>query len=57
VVPLVVVLTTFMTVMWLLGISPLGFFVSFGGWLSFAVLAWIAATVARVIRRHPRGHP
>jgi len=31
----------------LLGLNPLGFFVSFGGYAWFALLAFIAAAVAR----------
>ena len=31
----------------LAGLSPLGFFVSFGGYLWFVALAWVAAAVVR----------
>ena len=32
------------------GLSPLGFFVSHGGYMWFVVLAWVAAALVRAIR-------
>ena len=37
----------------LTGLSPLGFFVSPGGYLWFVILAWIAAALVRAIRGVP----
>src|SRR2546425_12855765 len=35
------------------GLSPLGFFVSYGGYMWFVVLAWVAAALVRAIRGLP----
>ena len=35
------------------GLSPLGFFVSSGGYMWFVVLAWVAAALVRAIRGLP----
>jgi len=49
-VPFLGVITAVLLAVRLTGLSPFGFFVSFGGYLWFALLAWIAAALVRAIR-------
>jgi len=49
--PFLIVLAVILLIFRLLGFSPLAFFVSFGGYLIFAALAWIAAAIVREVRR------
>ena len=49
-IPFLAVIAALLLAVRLTGLSPLGFFVSFGGYVWFAVLAWIAAVLVRAIR-------
>ena len=50
-VPFLGVIAAMLLAVRLTGLSPLGFFVSFGGYVWFAVLAWIAAVLVHAITR------
>jgi len=45
--PFLAVIAALLLAVRLAGLSPLGFFVSFGGYLWFVALAWVAAAVVR----------
>ena len=51
--PFLISVAVFLFAFRLAGWSPLGFFVSFGGYGLFALVAVIAACVVRVVRRNP----
>ena len=47
--PFVLVMAAITVALWLAGFSPLAFFVSLGGYVMFAAVAWIAAAVVREV--------
>jgi hypothetical protein len=50
--PFLVFTTALLLLLRLLGFSPLGFFVSIGGWGLFALLAWASAGLTRGFRHY-----
>jgi len=52
-VPFLIAVGVLLLILRLAGLSPLGFFVSAGGYLWFVVLAWVAAALVRAIRGLP----
>ena len=51
VLPFVTTVAVFLLWLWMVGVSPLGFLVSVGGYLWFLILASVSAGVVRMIWR------